>query len=98
MVLNRFDADDDLHRRNLDWLAFRDELDVVADVDGLVGMVLDILPAYCTGCGRTAGECEGGCVSVLDPPRYCPRCGRRMAVTITPTGTAARCRDHGEVA
>jgi dethiobiotin synthetase len=98
VVLNRYDEADDLHRRNLEWLAYRDELDVVTNVDGLVGVVLDTLPTYCSGCGRLAGDCEGGCVSDLDPPRYCPRCGRRMAVTVTPTGVAARCRDHGEVA
>jgi dethiobiotin synthetase len=97
VVLNRFDVDDDLHHRNLDWLAYRDEFDVVTDVHALVGAVLDTLPTYCTGCGRTAGECPGDCVSELDPPRFCPRCGRRMAVTITPTGSAARCRDHGEL-
>jgi dethiobiotin synthetase len=97
VVLNRFDDCDDLHNRNLDWLAIRDGLVVVTEVDALVGMVLDSLPTYCTGCGRVAGECEGGCVSEFDPPRFCPRCGRRMAVTITPTGTAARCRDHGEL-
>jgi hypothetical protein len=71
---------------------------VIWEIEALVGTVLDILPTFCTGCGRGAGECLGGCVSELDPPRFCPRCGRRMAVTVVPTGATARCRDHGELA
>ena len=35
VLLNRFDADDDLHRRNLDWLRTRQGLDVVVDVEAL---------------------------------------------------------------
>ncbi|MCO8126570.1 dethiobiotin synthase [Acidimicrobiia bacterium EGI L10123] len=34
VLLNRFDEADDLHRRNRDWLAQRDGLDVVTGVDG----------------------------------------------------------------
>jgi dethiobiotin synthetase len=33
VVLNRFDAGSDLHRRNLDWLRHRDGLEVVTDSD-----------------------------------------------------------------
>src|SRR5207247_10625619 len=33
----------------------------------------------------------------LDPPRHCPQCGARLAVLITPTRWAARCKEHGEV-
>ncbi|HLN42926.1 MAG TPA: hypothetical protein VK215_10755 [Acidimicrobiales bacterium] len=51
-------------------------------------------PAFCAGCGRPSGECAG-CGRELDPPRFCTRCGRRMAVTVTPNGYVARCRDHG---
>jgi len=36
VVLNRYDGADDLHRRNRSWLADRDGLTVVTDVDGLV--------------------------------------------------------------
>jgi len=36
VVLNRYDSADDLHRRNRSWLADRDGLTVVTDVDGLV--------------------------------------------------------------
>lgn len=35
VFLNRFDGDDDLHRRNAQWLAERDGFRVVADVDEL---------------------------------------------------------------
>jgi hypothetical protein len=48
---------------------------------------------YCTGCGKPSTECPG-CGRALDPPRFCPECGRRMAVTVIPTGWTARCRDE----
>ncbi|HEY6473081.1 MAG TPA: hypothetical protein VIY26_09325 [Acidimicrobiales bacterium] len=48
---------------------------------------------HCTGCGKLLGECTG-CARELDPPRFCPECGRRMTVTVIPTGWVARCRDH----
>ncbi|MHB1774936.1 MAG: biotin synthase auxiliary protein BsaP [Acidimicrobiales bacterium] len=51
---------------------------------------------HCVGCGRPAGECPG-CARPLDPPRFCPECGRRLAVTVTPTGWEGRCRDHGRL-
>jgi dethiobiotin synthetase len=40
VVLNRFAPDDDLHRRNLDWLAGRDGLDVAVDVADLVAPIV----------------------------------------------------------
>jgi len=52
--------------------------------------------AFCTGCGRPATECTG-CTPPLDPARFCPDCGRRLTVQVTPTGVTARCRDHGSV-
>lgn len=36
VILNRFDDDDDLHRRNRDWLREADGLDLVTSVDELV--------------------------------------------------------------
>ena len=36
VVLNRFDHQDDLHRRNRAWLVDRDGVDVVTGVAGLV--------------------------------------------------------------
>ncbi|MGO9456692.1 MAG: hypothetical protein ACLP62_06560 [Acidimicrobiales bacterium] len=50
--------------------------------------------AYCPGCGRPSAECAG-CSRELDPPRYCPTCGRWLTVTVTPGGWRGRCRDHG---
>lgn len=97
VLLNRYDPADDLHRRNLAWLVEREGVDALVGVEMLVGTVLDILPTYCTGCGRPAADCPGGCSPELDPPRYCPRCSRRLAVTIVPTGVQARCRDHGPI-
>ena len=33
---------------------------------------------------------------VLEPPRFCALCGRRMIVQVTPTEWTARCSEHGE--
>jgi len=40
VVLNRYDPADDLHARNIEWLAGRDGLDVVTDPDALVAPVV----------------------------------------------------------
>ena len=40
VVLNRFDAGDDLHIRNLEWLAGVDGLDVVTDAEDLVSPIV----------------------------------------------------------
>jgi hypothetical protein len=40
VVLNRYDPDDDLHVRNHEWLATRDELDVVTDPADLVATIV----------------------------------------------------------
>ncbi|MCB0959269.1 MAG: AAA family ATPase [Acidimicrobiales bacterium] len=37
--LNRFDPDDDLHRRNVDWLRTRERLEVHTDLEALVATV-----------------------------------------------------------
>lgn len=39
VFLNRFDAGDDLHRRNLDWLRTRERLEVVVDLEALSNRV-----------------------------------------------------------
>ena len=52
--------------------------------------------AFCTGCGTSSSECAG-CGRAYDPPRFCPGCGRRLTVTVIPTGWVARCRDHAEL-
>jgi hypothetical protein len=53
--------------------------------------------AHCTGCGRLTSECSG-CSRLLDPPRFCARCGTRLAVRVSPAGWRARCKVHGDVA
>jgi hypothetical protein len=53
---------------------------------------------YCDRCGQPAGhEGSAGCTRarVLEPPRYCSRCRRRMVVQVTPSGWSARCSEHG---
>jgi hypothetical protein len=45
---------------------------------------------YCSGCGQPGGE-HAGCRGVTDPPRYCRRCGRRLAVQVLPLGYTATC-------
>ena len=50
--------------------------------------------SHCTGCGEPGDRCPG-CQRPLDPPRFCPRCGRRLTVAVSPGGFRARCRDHG---
>lgn len=67
---------------------------------------------HCTGCGRplvasvdvpgappghTGQDRCPGCARPIDPPRYCPACGRWLAVAVSPTGWRARCRDHGDI-
>jgi dethiobiotin synthetase len=44
VLLNRFDPSDDLHRRNLRWLAGRHHLDVCTDVDQLAQRIHPRLP------------------------------------------------------
>jgi dethiobiotin synthetase len=39
VFLNRYDTDDDLHRRNLDWLRTRERLEVVVDLEALSNRV-----------------------------------------------------------
>ncbi|MDZ4825710.1 MAG: dethiobiotin synthase [Actinomycetota bacterium] len=42
VYLNRFDAGDDLHLRNREWLVTRDGLDVVTDVEALTALLLPV--------------------------------------------------------
>jgi rRNA maturation endonuclease Nob1 len=52
--------------------------------------------SFCTACGKSSVQCLG-CERAYDPPRFCPDCGRRLTVTVIPTGWVARCRDHAEL-
>ena len=54
---------------------------------------------WCARCGEDRSDsahlaCD--VALVLEPPRYCTRCRRRMVVQIVPTGWSARCSEHGE--
>ena len=53
---------------------------------------------HCARCGelRSGGDhaaCDAA--MVLEPPRYCPACRRRMTVQVRPTGWTATCSAHG---
>jgi hypothetical protein len=63
-------------------------------------------PTYCARCGEHLAGGEAGETShpdctralLLEPPRYCPQCRRRMVVQVTPGGWSARCVEHGTLA
>jgi len=60
----------------------------------------DLAGVYCRRCGedRATGEhlaCDTALV--LEPPRYCAACRRRMVVQIVPTGWTAHCSEHGDL-
>jgi hypothetical protein len=50
---------------------------------------------FCAGCGKPVGDGDHArCrlrLAGTDPPRYCTRCGRKLAVQVLPTGYTARC-------
>jgi hypothetical protein len=54
-------------------------------------------------CGHCGGERKNALhdrcdrAALLEPPRFCVACRRRMLVQVTPTGWTARCSRHGEV-
>ncbi|MQA83974.1 MAG: GNAT family N-acetyltransferase [Streptosporangiales bacterium] len=53
---------------------------------------------YCDHCGCTLTEADhAACrrARLMEPPRYCSYCRRRMAVQVTPHGWTARCAEHG---
>ena len=57
---------------------------------------------FCSWCGgETSGveseheRCRAR-LALVDPPRYCPECARRMVVQVDPMGWTARCSRHGE--
>ena len=60
-----------------------------------------IATVYCSFCGKEeAGGDHAFCrqrLSLIDPPRYCSECARRMVVQVTPDGWTARCSRHGEI-
>ncbi|MBB5805124.1 NADH pyrophosphatase NudC (nudix superfamily) [Saccharothrix ecbatanensis] len=56
---------------------------------------------YCGYCGKDlAATDHSACASrlgVIDPPRFCGECARRMVVQVTPAGWTAACSRHGEI-
>jgi hypothetical protein len=54
--------------------------------------------SYCGRCGLPDDEvAHADCVRflVLEPPRYCTACRRRMKVQVSPMGWSATCVEHG---
>jgi hypothetical protein len=59
---------------------------------------VDDTDAYCDHCGGPLGmgghdDCR--VARLLEPPRYCAKCRRRLVVQVTPHGWSARCSRHG---
>jgi ribosomal protein S18 acetylase RimI-like enzyme len=53
--------------------------------------------AFCGLCGKPGRHAGCDRQLVLEPPRYCGQCRRRMVVQVHPTGWSARCVEHGQV-
>jgi hypothetical protein len=55
---------------------------------------------YCGWCGKAEAEQDHErCrmrLALIDPPRYCTHCARRMVVQVTPAGWVANCSRHGQ--
>ena len=55
---------------------------------------------YCGLCGEPRDDLpHAACDArlVLEPPRFCTACRRRMKVQVTPRGWSAECVEHGVV-
>jgi hypothetical protein len=53
---------------------------------------------FCARCGEPRDDGDHAACDaalVLEPPRYCPACRRRMTVQVRPTGWTATCSTHG---
>lgn len=59
----------------------------------LITYALPLVP-WCDRCGQQLTT-DHPRVPVLEPPRWCAHCRRRLVVQITPTGWSARCVEHG---
>ncbi len=53
---------------------------------------------YCGHCGEP-DDGHPGCRAalVLEPPRFCTVCRRRMVVQVVPSGWTATCSQHGTI-
>ncbi|WP_456238778.1 biotin synthase auxiliary protein BsaP [Saccharothrix espanaensis] len=65
------------------------------------GGVVSGTAVFCGYCGKELGGLDHGACAlrlrVIDPPRFCSACARRMVVQVTPSGWAATCSRHGEI-
>jgi hypothetical protein len=57
--------------------------------------------SFCGWCGKPDDDaahdlCQRR-LALVDPPRYCAQCARRMVVQVTPAGWVAKCSRHGEI-
>jgi hypothetical protein len=71
---------------------------VEADAGASGGSDIGAAP-WCDRCGQALDEgTHAACAAAreLEPPRFCPRCRRRMKVQVLPTGWSAVCVEHGE--
>ena len=97
VYLNRFDSQDMVHTANKNWLATHTDCAVVTDPSSLSTVLATLVPRWCQWCGQK--EAAVGvphlCAHELEASRYCPKCGRRSAVLITPMGQRSRCKIHG---
>ena len=53
---------------------------------------------YCGHCGEPLDDRDHAVCDahlVLEPPRFCASCARRMKVQVTPRGWSAACVEHG---
>jgi len=64
-------------------------------VPGLRLLTYELVLGWCDLCGEPGVHLTCQRARELEPPRYCPRCRRRMVVQVTPTGWTARCVEHG---
>ncbi|WP_445009387.1 biotin synthase auxiliary protein BsaP [Sphaerisporangium rufum] len=56
---------------------------------------------YCDHCGgldEATDHTACRTARLMEPPRYCPACRRRLVVQVTPRGWRARCAEHGVTA
>jgi hypothetical protein len=57
---------------------------------------------FCAWCGQPdpATAAHDHCrarLALVDPPRFCVECARRMVVQVTPAGWVATCSRHGQL-
>ncbi len=93
VFLNRYRDDSVVCVENRRWLEEVDGLLVATTAAELAGHVLAAKPAWCTKCGKIS--CAGGCRDELEADRFCSRCGRKLAVQISPVRTRSTCSVHG---